>query len=265
MNHRKLFGALVLLIVLIVLFFVSLYLRGQVPQEQLPTDSNTQSQSEESANGYFYKFVSSYDPDAPFETLNEKNYDGKIIKVDQESNEETIVIESIKEAYPPIKASFNYSLLPMDIQGIDPDHIYFNLIAYETDGGLGRIIKFDGKGNTIKELGISEYYHNDGAKYSQFGPYAASVINPDNQSDVETLYLLDFEKDKAIALETLPKNRTYNVCSFSGCMSGLWTEIEWLDETSFQIKIYESKPGPIDPQTGTPTPILVENKVFKIN
>lgn len=259
MTKKNVLSLAIVLAGLIGLYFGSVYLREQNNLQNrddlvtTPTDSPTSTK-------YRFKYVPNYDPDKQ-SAFTEQTFDGKIVRIDPQTKQEMTVIPSVKDAYPIIKTPLNRSLYFLSESPVN-QNLYFSEVYYETDGGLGGLIKFDAQDLSLKALSISSQFSTFGASYSKTSPYAATIIEPGGESTGRKLYVLNFDKDTATLLDTLPIGLTFDICSIESCFGGYAPTIDWVSAGEFEVTIYDSK-FTAD-QYGNGKAVIIEKRKYKV-
>ena len=263
-------GGLVLIILLIALF-ISLFLKSKVVNDsfqnaQIQSNSlNTNTTADENSEPqisdgqYEYEFISKYKENGG--DWYGENLDGKIVQTNLKTGQTTVLVESVLKAYPdPERGNGQtYSIIS---QSDKSPYLYLSNSYIE---GMAGIIRFDRFTKKFTKLIIGDYFDIFLARASGSSPFAASTNNIKDSTDERSLFLLDLDNGTAKLLVKLPTNLTFNICGIEGGMVGNCSEIEWLDKENFEIKIFDAKPGPVNPETGGPEAILKETRKFNIN
>ncbi len=268
MNKRITIAAVVVAVIAVAALAYNMY-GNQLLGE---TNSNTTAQPEIASNTNMgdvsnddsqrkietLKFVSNYKDNAPLD------FDGKIVSINAYSGTETVIVPSIKNAYPELKQAFNWTLQQVS-QSEDKGYLYFTKVLMETDAPPADLIRFDGNTKKFTKLSVSSYFYGYGtASASKTSPWAASVVNPQSESDEQSLYLLDLDRDTAKLVIKLPAGQTFNFCHDGGCLGGKIGNIEWLSGTQYQVGIYSTIETEKD-QYGSIQRKLIEKRKFNIN
>ncbi len=270
MTKENVLALAVALIVLIGLYFGSVYLRDNTtvqtpnPPLQSQVDSSNNDIGPEEVGNYKYVYQSNYDMEERND-WSENTFDGKIFKVDLKTGEMTMIVPSVKAIYAPIKQSINYGLQVL-YNPVDSPYIYFNMIAYETDGPAADVIKFDANSKSMSKLKISNYYESFGSVPSKTSAYAVSIVDPNAKQGINSttkkLYLLDYEKDSVRLLTELPEGQTFNSCEIEGCLGSYGLGATWLNDRELNVEIYNA--NPTRDQYGNGKLEVLETKKFKI-
>lgn len=263
-------GGLVLIILLIALF-ISLFLKSKVVSESFQnasiqydsSDTNTtadeNSEPQISDGQYKYEFISKYMENGG--DWSGENLDGKIVQTDLKTGHKTVLVDSVFKAYPNPERGDGQTYDIISHSNESP-YLYLSNTYIE---GMEGIIRFDKSTKKFTELKIGDYFDAFLARASQYSPFAATTKNIKDAADERSLFLLDLDNGTAKLLFKLPTNLTFNICGIEGGMVGNCSEIEWLDKENFEIKIFDAKPGPVNPETGGPEAILKETRKFNIN
>lgn len=214
----------------------------------------------ESSHRYEYRYLSKWEN---YNLGLNEQLKGQISRVDKQTGEEQIIIDDIREAYPPLGEQFNRTLALISSPK-NSDKLYFANILLETDAPLSDIIEFNGTSQEFAKLKISRYYQTHAPKAAaQNAPVAASAFNPDNPEDTRTLFLLNLHQDRAAVLLKLPNNQSFNYCIDDNCMGGYLGEMHWLDDSRLEVGIYDTTTTETD-ENGFVKRKLVEKRVINI-
>lgn len=271
---NKYVSVLIVLVVLILLYIGSIVLKKNtttapavtdpgIEQGQDQTDQNPPQEQPADSSQFTYKYVANYKDNGGF---TEQNYDGKIVKTDTKSNQTTVVIPSVKQAYPKLKQAKNLSLQELT-RSDSKGYLYLTTVLMESDGGRNGIVKFDPQTNKLAELKISDYFKIYSARESTTTPFAASILTPAENMDTKDpkkLYLLDLDNDTVKTLTTLPNGQTFNYCYVGGCMFGVMPEIEWISGSEFEITVFSTTQSDTD-EYGNDIPKRVKKLKFNVN
>jgi uncharacterized protein YxeA len=230
----------------------------------LTTNQNSEQQpeqiaAEQSANQqkFKYEFVSDQKEGEAYDW---KNQDGKIVQTNLQTGIQTVLIPSVRKAYPDPKLVEGVALYPI-AESINKPYLYFARSYIE---GAEGIIRFDASTKKFTELKISDYYQSFMSQSAKTAPFIATTHNVGDATDERSLFLLDLDKDTRTLLLKLPQNQTFNPCKIEGCIGDQVAVIEWLDQTSFQITIYNPVGQTVD-QDGNTRAKIIEKRKFKIN
>lgn len=223
------------------------------------TPTPTETNSEPILTGDFsYKLVvndkNNYPP-------NDASYDGKIIRVDNKTKKEEVIIASIKAAYPPLKQQFNTTLMALSLPK-NAKNLYFTQILMDTDASPTDIIKLDLSTKKFSKMKVSTYwqaYHPKAVLTN--GALAVSTYNPTNDQDDKSLFLIDLETDTAKVFVKLASNQSFNYCVDDNCFGGFQGEVKWTNATTVQANIYNPNQTVVD-ESGTTTRKLLKTQNF---
>ena len=264
MNATKFLTALVALVILIALYFGSAYLRDQAQPTELSnqlTEQSNPTNQQPAETTYQYKYIPNYTPDQPY-VYNAHTYDGKIVRIDPVTNQEIVVVPSVKAAYPPV-APINLSLSVLAYSD-DSSRVYFTTIPNESDGFPFDIIRYNGPANTFTKLKISNQYDSYAVRATATNsPFIVTTDNPRDDSDDKSLFLLDLEADSSKLIVKLPANETFNFCYQQGCLGGVMGDIVWLNSQYIEASIYSFNETEKD-EYGNPANKFIEKRKYKV-
>lgn len=254
MTYKNYITALIILIVLLVLYFGATILRDK-RNANTSAPRLVENSTVKNVEGFRYEYI----PDAKStDEYDMNNNDGRIVRIDTVSGQSIVLVSSVKALFPNLQPGTSLYHLATSA---DNAAMYFT-IAYG-EGAAG-IYKFDLTNKKFSELKISKQYDSMGSSVSPTSAYIVTVINPDNPADDHSLFVLDLDKDSSKLLTKFPVTQTINICTIQGCLGPVLINPTWLDDKNFEINIYDTKPGPIDPQTGGPEAKLIEKRKFTI-
>jgi hypothetical protein len=262
MNNKVTMAAIAVAVIALAALAYTIYGAKPTSNSNTNTVNNNVSQAPtntaEPKPKYTYQFEGGFNPDYSKSTA-----DGKIYQID-EKGVKTLVVPSIKDAYPELKQAFNWTFGQVS-QSTDKGYLYFTKILLETDAPPTDIIRFDGNTKKFTKLSTSPYFFGYGtASASKSTPWAVSMVNPQSEADEQSLYLIDLDRDSAKLVIKLPAGQSFNFCHEGGCLGGKIGQIEWLTGTQYQVGIYSTTETTKD-QYGNIERKLIEKRKFNIN
>lgn len=264
MNKKNIISLAIIFVILIGLYLLSLELRNRSNTQQVHNQSpdNLEVTESESLPNFTYQYRPNYQPGQQY-TYSDKTFDGKIVKINRQTKEETAAVASVKKAYPPVGASINLGFTVLS-EVPKTNNIYFAMVPNETDGYPYDIIRYNGPKNTFTKLKISNQFDDPAVRaISKFGPFIITTDNPTQTSDDRSLFLLDLENDIAKFITKLPNNETFNFCYQQGCLGGVAGEITWLDANTIEASIYSYNDTETD-EWGNPQNKFIQKRKFKV-
>lgn len=208
---------------------------NQLRQQKENTQTTNQYSSQDFGTKYYeYKLQTQYDGD---------KWDQKLIRRNKQTGEETVVIASIKEAIPELKARFNLLLSDFAFPK-DSKVVIFKSVLSDTDNPAGVLYSFNTADSKFTKMKINDIY--DGF----FGGFAISpdqtkfVWAPDAKDEsgkAQTMYLVDLLNDKYSIVVNLSGNETFNGGLFA--MSSRF-EVSWINDRKVKYAVFDqSKKG----------------------
>lgn len=268
MTKKNIIAFAFVLVLLIGLYFGSVYLRNKNLTNNSSTDRSQELTPEvttpetPSEKVYTYKYVMNYDS-ASGKPITDSSWDGKIIQIDPTTKKETVIISSVKASYPELKQSKNLGFSDL-ISLPNSNQIYLTKILYETDGFPQDIIRFDGPTKKFTKLKISNQFDSFAVSaISKTIPFIVTTDNPQNESDDRSLFLLDLGSDSSKLITKLSNTETFNSCYQQGCLGGVAGEITWLDDNYIEASIYSYSETEKD-QWGNPVNKFIEKRKYKV-
>ncbi len=142
-------------------------------------------------------------------------WDASLIEINKDGGKETVLVQSIKQAVPALRAKQNLSLQIFARPQGTPLLITKEALM-ETDNASGKLYAFDAKSRTFRLMQVNEIY--DGF----YGGFAMSpdqerfvwVPNPEN-GNAQTMYLIDLQHDSSTMLVHLTGNESFNAGDFA--------------------------------------------------
>lgn len=166
-------------------------------------------------------------------------HDAKIIRINETTDEETIVVQSIKEAIPELKEQFNRTLFKLSYPP-NSERLYFIEVLNNTDAPPGKVYAYHIDAHTFSALTVSPYFGAYGpSAVSPDGIQVATTIDPNDDGTTRKLFFINLENDTVQTLITLSGNETLNYCT-EECFGGNAGEVKWLTNETIEYGVYDN-------------------------
>ena len=187
------------------------------------------------------------------------SYDLQLLRIDPETNNSTVIVPSIKEAFPELKKQNNLTLNTLSFPA-NADKLFFEEILSDTDAGPSALVAYDLHQQKFTKLQISQYWQFDySPQISPDGQRLLAAYDNNNDGGLRKLYSLNLETDTATLLTTLAQKETLDSCD-GDCM-GISTDLSWVDNSTAQYAVYDFTKQTTNASGGTDHPLIEKRKV----
>ena len=204
--------------------------KQQVDDLRAVSHNDNQNNSQDFSTKYYeYKLQTQYG----------EKWDLKLIRRDRQTGEETVVIASIKEVIPDLKAEFNL-LLSDFAHPKDSRMIIFKSVLSSTDNPKGVLYSFNTENNKFTKMNVNDVYNGF------FGCFALSPdqtkfvwthkVNKDGNPSTEVMHLFDLINDEYKAVVNLSENETFDAAYDT---MGSYCEMVWVNEEKIKYAVFD--------------------------
>lgn len=169
-------------------------------------------------------------------------YHPQLVQKDGNSGKEIVLVDNILESLPELKSQ-ELSLRELSINA-STNRLFFYSYRPESDGPRGNVYSFNLETKKFFKLDTAtRYYQGFGdTALSPDGRKVVTISNPDDESDVQKIYLLDLINDQAKVLVSLKGKESITFCSEKG---DCWANsnqgnLKWIDDRTLEYAVYDS-------------------------
>lgn len=165
-------------------------------------------------------------------------HDAKLMRVNEETKEETVLVQSIKGKVPSLNEQFNRTLFKLSFpqQG---NRLYFIEVLNNTDAPPSAVYVYDLSSGDFLKLNVSPYFTAYGPSVvSPDGMRVATTIDQNDEGTTRKLFVINLANDTVRMLIAVSGNETLNYCT-QECFGGNAGELKWLDDQTVEYKTYD--------------------------
>ena len=205
----------------------------QLKQQAENSQATSQDNSQDFGTKYYeYKLQTQYD-----------KWDQQLIRRNRQTEEEMVVIDSIKEALPELKAEFNL-LLYIFAQPENSEVVIFKSALVDTNNPGGALYSFSTADSKFTKMKVNDVYSGFFGGFALSPDQTKFVWVPDAQDEsgkAQTMYLIDLINDTYSTVVNLLGNETFNAGLYA--MSSHF-EVSWVNEGKIKYAVFDqSKKG----------------------
>jgi hypothetical protein len=205
----------------------------QLKQQAENSQATSQDNSQDFGTKYYeYKLQTQYD-----------KWDQHLIRRNRQTGEGMVVIDSIKEALPELKAEFNL-LLYIFAQPENSEVVIFKSALVDTNNPGGDLYSFSTADSKFTKMKVNDVYSGFFGGFALSPDQTKFVWVPDAQDEsgkAQMMYLIDLINDTYSTVVNLSGNETFNAGLYA--MSSYF-EVSWVNDEKIKYAVFDqSKKG----------------------